>query len=151
MKESKEIRKKGKFLWDYDEAKSHELNQYLTFLDDDIVWQSRKEYFQILELFISRSITVEEFIQQYSHLRRSNLDASEMRQKNLEAEAFADLPKTSEIDFQLNPQSRGFTEILSFIDSNIDLFNPDIDFDMNLKHPELIDYRKQVGRNCLNY
>jgi len=140
MKESNKLRQETKFLWDYDKAKYDELSQYLTLLNDDIVWQSRKEYLQILELFISRSITVEEFIQQYGQLRRSNFEALKRRQKNLEAEAFAVLPKASEIGFQLNPQSSGFTEILSSIDSDIDLFDPDITLDMNLKHPELIGY-----------
>jgi hypothetical protein len=116
------------------------LIQYVTLLDDDIVWQSRGQYFQILELFISWGITVEEFFQQYGQLQWSNRNAYEMRQKNLETEAFGILPEASEIDFQLNPQSRGFTEILSSIESDINLFDPDIDLDMNLKHPELIGY-----------
>ena len=99
MKESKKLSQEGKSLWDYDKTKSNELTQYLTLLNDDIVQQSRKEYFQILELFISRSIDVEEFFQQYDQLRRSNRDASKMRKENLEAEACGILPKASEIDF----------------------------------------------------
>jgi hypothetical protein len=140
MKKSKKLREEGKFLWDYDKAKADELVQYLTLLDDDIAWQSRGKYFQILELFTSRSVTVEEFFQQYGRLRSSNRNASKMRQKNFETEAFGILPEASEIDFQLNPQSRGFTKILSYIDNDIDLFNPDVDLDMNLKHPELNGY-----------
>lgn len=116
------------------------MNQYLILLDDDIFWQSRKEYLQLLELFINRSISIEEFIQQYGQRRRSNNEASEKRQKNLEAETLAVLPKASEIGFQLNPQSRGFTKILSSIDTDRDLFDPAIDFDMNLKHLDLIGY-----------
>lgn len=63
-----------------------------------------------------------------------------MRQKNLEAEACALSLKASETDFQLNPQSLGFTKIIGSIYASIDLFDPDIDLDMNLKHPELIGY-----------
>jgi hypothetical protein len=55
-----------------------------------------------------------------------------------EGEGF--LPEASEMDFQLNPQSPGFTKIISSIDTTIDLFDPDITLDMNLKHPELIGY-----------
>jgi hypothetical protein len=109
IKESKKLRQKGKFLRDYDKAKNKELIQYLTFLDDQIFWQSRGEYFKILELFVDKRINVEGFIQQYGQLRRSNRNASKMWKENLEAEAFAVLPKASEKGFQLNLQSRGFT------------------------------------------
>jgi len=138
MKESEKLRQQGKLLWNYDKIKSKELTRHLTFLWDEIFWQNRNQYLQILESFISRKITVDEFMQQFGQLRRENKNASDMRQKNLEAEACGVLPKTSEIDFQLNPQSVGFTKIIGSIYSSIDLFNPDIDFDMNLKHPELI-------------
>ena len=36
IEKSNKLRQEGKFLWDYDEAKYHELNQYLILLDDDI-------------------------------------------------------------------------------------------------------------------
>ena len=63
-----------------------------------------------------------------------------MRKENLKAEAFGALPEGSEIDFQLNPQSRGFRKILSSLENKIDLVDPDIDFDMDLKYPELTGY-----------
>jgi len=77
-------------------------------------------------------------IQKFNDLRGSNMKASKMREENLEAEAF--LPEASEMDFQLNTQSTGFTKIISSIDTTIDLFDPDITLDMNLKHSELIGY-----------
>ena len=135
IKESNKLRQEGKFLYDYDKAKYDELSQYVTLLNDDIVWESRKEYLQIIKLFISRRISIDEFIQQYGHLRRSNFEALKRRQKNLE-----DLPNESDIDFQLNPQSVGFTEIIGSIYASIDLFDPDITLDMNFMHPELIGY-----------
>ena len=98
------------------------MSRYITLLNDDIVWQSRKEYLQILKLFISRRISVEEFIQQYGQMRRLNFEALKRRQKNLEDKALVILPKVSEIGFQLNPQSSGFSKILSSIDNGIDLF-----------------------------
>ena len=135
MKESNKLSKEGKSLEDYDKTKSHELTEYLTFLSDDIVWQSRKEYFQVLELFTSKSISLDEFIEQYNNLRRSNQYSFDMRKKNLEDEALGDFPKENEIDLQLNPESRGFTSILSYIENGIDLVEPDIDFDTN---PDLL-------------
>ncbi len=79
---------------------------YLTLLSDQIFWQSRKEYFQMLDLFVSKKITFDEFFNQFYGLRSSNLDVSQMHEKNLEAEACGILTKSNEIDFQLNPESR---------------------------------------------
>jgi hypothetical protein len=140
MKESKKLRQEGKFLWDSDKAKADELNKYLILLSDDIFWNSRKKYLQILEFFVNKKITVDEFMHQFGQLRRSNLKTSKMCQKNLEAEACTVLTMASEIDFQLNPPSVGFTKIIGSIYASIDLFDPDITLDMNLKHPELIGY-----------
>ena len=47
---------------------------------------------------------------------------------------------SSEIDFQLNPQSVEFTKIIKSIYAFIDLFDPDITSEMNFKNPELIWY-----------
>jgi hypothetical protein len=137
MKESKKLRQEGKFLWDFDKAKADELNKYLVLLSDDIFWNSRKKYLQILEFFVNKKITIDEFMHQFGQLRRSNLKTAKMCQKKLEAEAWT---IASEIDFQLNPQSVGFTKIIGSIYAFIDLFDPDITLEMNLNHPELIGY-----------
>jgi hypothetical protein len=93
MLEANKLCPQGKYLGDYDKAKNEELIQYLTLLYDDIFWKSRYQYLQILESFISRSIDIDELIQKFYELRGSNMQASEMRQENLE----------NEIDFQLKP------------------------------------------------
>lgn len=59
MKEYKKLHQEGKFLWDYDKAKNNELIEYITLLEDQIFWQSRKEYYQILYLFSSKKITLD--------------------------------------------------------------------------------------------
>lgn len=130
MAESKKLLQQGKSLWDYDKDKHKELTHYITLLYDDIFWKSRYQYFQILESFISRSIDIDEFIQKFNGLLVSNRKASKMREKNLE----------NEIDFQLNPESPGFSEIISSLNTIIDLFDPETTLDMNLKYPELIGY-----------
>lgn len=140
MKESKKLGQEGKFLWDSDKAKNKELVGYLILLDDQIFWQSRKEYCQILDLFISNKITIDEFFKQFYGLRGSNLKASKMWKDNLEAEACGILTKSNEIDFQLNPESRGFTKIISHLHSLTDLCDPEITLEMNLKNPELLGY-----------
>jgi hypothetical protein len=80
-------------------------------------------------------------MQQFGQLRRENMSASDMRQKDLEAEACGVLPKASEIDLQLNPQLVGFTKRIGPIYSYINLFDLDITLDMNFKHSDLIGYR----------
>lgn len=141
MAESKKLLQEGKFLWDYDKAKNEELIEYLTLLDDDIFWKSRYQYLQILESFTSRSIDIDELIQKFNKLLVSNRKESKMREENLE----------NEIDFQLNPESPGFSDIISDLNTTIDLFDPDITLDMNLKHPELIGYgiSKEILRRHL--
>ena len=140
MKESKKLREEGKFLWDSDKAKSEELTRYLTLLDDQIFWESRNQYCQILDLFVSKKINLDNFFTQFYGLRGSNLKASRMWKKNLEEEACGILTKSNEIDVQLNPESGGFTEIISNLHSWTNLCNPDITSEMNFKQPELIGY-----------
>lgn len=63
-----------------------------------------------------------------------------MWKKDLEAEACGILTKSNKIGFQLKPESRGFTKIISSLHALIDLCDPDITLDMNLKSPELVGY-----------
>jgi hypothetical protein len=140
LKERKSLKKKGKFLWDSDKAKSKELTRYLSLLDDQIFWESRKKYCQILDLFLRKKISLDEFVNQFYVLRGSNLKASRMWEKNLEEEACGIFPKSTKIDFQLNPESVGFTKIISNLHSWTNLCDPDITSEMNLKQPELIGY-----------
>lgn len=44
LKERKNLQKKGKSLRDYDKAKHDELISYLSLIEDQIFWESRKEY-----------------------------------------------------------------------------------------------------------
>ena len=140
LKERKSLQKEGKFLWDSDKAKNKELTRDLTLLHDQIFWESRKKYCQILDLFIRKTISLDEFLNQFYVLRGSNLKASRMWENNLEEEACGILTPSNKINFQLNPESGGFTKIISNLHSWTDLYDPDITLEMNLKQPELIGY-----------
>lgn len=63
-----------------------------------------------------------------------------MWENNLEEEACGILTPSNKINFQLNPESGGFTKIISNLDSWTNLYDPDITLEMNLKQPELIGY-----------
>jgi hypothetical protein len=60
--------------------------------------------------------------------------------ENLEAEACEILTQSNEIDVQLNPESLGFTKIISYLHSLVDTCDPDVTLEMNLNHPDLIGY-----------
>lgn len=84
LKERKSLEKEGKLLRDYDKAKNDELISYLNLIEDQIFWESRKEYIQTLDLFVSKKITLEQFFKQFCGLRGSNLKSARMWKNNLE-------------------------------------------------------------------
>lgn len=141
LKERKNLKKESKSLRDYDKTKNDELISYLSLLEDQIFWESRKKYIQILDLFVSKKITLDQFFEEFCGLRGSNLKASRMWEKNLEEEACRIFPKSTEIHFQLNPESVRFTKIISNLHLLVDACNPNVTLDMNFKQPELLWYR----------
>jgi hypothetical protein len=140
LKERKSLQKEGKLLRDYDKAKNDELISYLILVEDQIFWESRKKYCQILDLFVRKKITLDQLFKQFYRLRGSNLRSATMWKEKLEEEAFVVFPKSTEINIQLNPESGGFIKIISNLHSWTNLCDPDITLEMNLKQPELIGY-----------
>lgn len=140
LKERKSLQKEGKLLSDYDKAKNDELISYLIMVEDQIFWESRKEYTQMLDLFVSKKITLEQFFTQFCGLRGSNLRSARMWKEKLEEEALIVFPKSNEINSQINPKSCGFTEIISYLHSLVATCDPDVTLEMNFKQPELIWY-----------
>ena len=64
-----------------------------------------------------------------------------MWKKKLGEEAFGVFPKSTEINIhQVNPKSCGFTEIISYLHSLIDVCNTNVTLEMNLKQPKLFWY-----------
>ena len=109
-------------------------------LEDQVFWESRKEYVQMLNLFSIKKIPFQQFSDQFCELRGSNLWSAKVWKKKLEEDAFVVFPKSNEMDVQLNPKSCGFTKIISSIYSLLEISDPNITFEMNLKHPELLGY-----------
>ena len=56
-----------------------------------------------------------------------------MWKEKLEEEASVVFPKSNEIDFQLNPESKRFTRIISYLHSLVATYDSDVSFEMNLK------------------
>lgn len=63
-----------------------------------------------------------------------------MWKDKLEEEAFVVFPNSNEIDIQFNPKSCGFTKIIYYLHLLVDLCNPDLTLEMDLKQPELLGY-----------
>lgn len=138
LKERKSLQKEGKLLEDYDKAKNDELISYLSLIEDQIFWESQKKYIEILDLFVSKKITLDQFFKQFCGLRSSNLRSARMWKEKLEEEALVIFPKSNEINSQVNSKSCGFTNIISYLHSLVDICDPDVTFEMNLKQQELI-------------
>ena len=140
LKERKSLQNEGKSLRDYDKAKHDELLSYLIMIDDQIFWESRKEYVQILDLLVSKKITLDQLFKQFCGLRGSNLRSARMWKEKLEEEAFVVFPKSTEINIQVNPKSCGFTKIISYLHTLVDICDPNVTLEVNLKQPELLLY-----------
>lgn len=141
LKERKILKNKSKLLKDYDEAKNAELINFIILIEDQIFWESLEEYIKILDLFVSKKIKLDQFFKQFCSLRSSNLNSSMILEKKLEEAAFMGFPKSNKIDINVNPKSCGFTKIISCMHSLLDICDPNVTFEMNLEHPELLYYR----------
>ena len=126
LQDRKNFLSEGKLLPDYDKSKNDELIRYLSMVEDQIFWESRKKYLHILDLFVSKKINLDNFFTQFSVLRGSNLKSYRMLKNKLEEEASGILTQLNRIDFHLNPESSEFTTIISNLNSWIDLCDPDI-------------------------
>ena len=83
LKERKSLEKEGKLLEDRHKAKNDQLISYLILIEDQIFWESLKEYIQILDLFVSKKITLDHFFNQFCGLRGSNMRSAIMWEEKL--------------------------------------------------------------------
>lgn len=87
----------------------------------------------MLDLFVSKKITLDHFFTQFCGLRGSNLKSARMWKNKLEEEACGIWIQSNKIDCQLNPEFGEFTKIISNLHSWTDFYDPDITLEMNLK------------------
>jgi hypothetical protein len=132
--------KEGEFLKDFDQFKNKELMEYFILVEDQIFWESQKEYFHLLDLFVKKKISLDKFFYKFSDVRMLNLNFSKMWQENFKKEVCGILTQLNQIDFQLNPESETFGEIISSIHSLLDLCDRNLTLEMDLKNPELNAY-----------
>ena len=78
------------------------LLQYRIIFENHIMWQSRKEYFEMIDNFLSGKIDGTNFCDSFNTLRYQNIDKVNQVEKNLK----------NKIDFQLTSESIGFSILI---------------------------------------
>lgn len=134
IKKYRTLVKNKKMLGSLNNAKL-EIYNYL--LDDYFLWQNKENFYQLIQLFLTKKITIEEFLSKFRVLNVSSLRKSRIFQKNFQKDAQTNL---NEIEIEINPNSKGFEEIISYLDDILNLYEPNITLEMNLENPELIGY-----------
>ena len=115
--EFEKFKKENNLSSDFDNIKFKTIVYYQILLKDHFYWTSKNEYFKIFQNFSNGDINGETLVKQLNTLRRNNRIKCEIQESNLK----------NDIHFQPNPQSQGFTTIVSDIVNMIDLFDPDLD------------------------
>ena len=150
LKKRNELQKQSKSLLDEDNNK---LKNYCILSKDQAFWQSRNKYMEIIESVVKNDITMDQFCTQFCSLRLSDLETADIWIDTLESEACNNsilkrvlkekiqncliekklLSIKTINQIQLKPRSYKFTKLISFIHSLVDLYDPDIKLEMNLK------------------
>ena len=129
-------------------AKLEIYNYLLYLLDDYFLWQNKENFYQLIQLFLNKKITIDEFLSKFRVLNVSSLRKSQIFQKNFQKDAQTNL---NEIEIEINPNSKGFEKIISYLNDILNLYQPNITLEMNLENSELIGYgiSEEMIRNLL--
>ena len=103
----------------YQESKDEylELANYEGAIASYIYWKSRILFLRIMEKFVNKIISGEEFEDSFFELRQRLIYECEDFLKELKSEKLK--------DFELDPRSYGFGSLISFIKAECDNFNED--------------------------
>ena len=88
------------------------LLEYRILFQDYTQWKSRKEYFEIINGFLTKKIDGENFCRQIGKLERRNLNEAKEIEENLR----------SKTDFHLTSEAINFSNVLDTLDSIIEIF-----------------------------
>ena len=111
---------------------------HVNLLTDQIFWENQKKYIQILESSYFNKTNLDDFFRIFYYLIALNLKTDKIWEKNLETKACDILTKSNKIRFQLNSESFGFEDIISLLYFVVNLCEPEITLEMNLKNRKLI-------------
>ena len=114
-----------------------ELLRLFSLLADYNAWKSKNEYIRILDNFVQNKIDFIEFEKQFSNLQVSKFGSHIDLKNNLDKIISTDF-EINDIDIEYNSKSSGFTNLLSDLESLIEIYDPEISFEKNVKFPEQI-------------
>ena len=105
----KKFNNQGKSFFEEDYDNYGKLIEYKVNLSTHIYWQNRKKYVSIIKSFINDVISADDFTNEFLVLWRENRDALD----------------TIEINFDPNPKSIGFFDIVDEIFHHCEMFEPE--------------------------
>lgn len=137
LKQEELFKSQGKSL---DETLQNKLISYQIMIEDQVFWESCEKYLKIFNLFISKTISMDQFLDQFYMIRSSNLESRQVLEKKFKEEALNLSSPSVEITVAFNSKSRGFEKLISTIYSLTDVYDCDVTLESNLNNPESIYY-----------
>lgn len=129
----------GQSLNDFDQNKTQQLSQYFSLLEDYTFWNNRQIYIKILEDFVSNKIFFDQFVEKFFELEASDLKIERRIESNLR-EVVSNNFDINNIKIDYRPESYGFAALIFNLQDSIDICDPDVSLEENLKFPERIIY-----------
>ena len=106
--------KRQKNIMETNDKNHARLLDYRILFQDYTQWESRKEYFEIINDFLNKKIDGDNFCRQVGTLERRNLDEAKEIEENLRFKT----------DFHLTSEAINFSNVLGTLDSMIEIFDP---------------------------
>jgi len=112
-----DLKNQGKSLSDENKDEDFELLKYKASISSYISWKNRTQFLLLMEKFVNKTISGEEFNDDFFELRQRMKNEYECFHKELCSDKFK--------DFQIDPRSTGFGSLISFLRAECDNFTED--------------------------
>ena len=117
LKRLQDLKNQGKSFYQESKDEYLELSKYEGAIQSYIYWKSRTLFVLLMEKFVTRIISGEEFSDSFLELRQRLIYECDSFIKELGSEKLK--------DFQLDPRSNGFGSLISFLRAECDNFSED--------------------------
>lgn len=117
LKRSEDLKNLGKSFYQESKDEYLELSKYEGAIQSYLYWKSRTLFVLLMEKFVNRIISGEEFSNSFFELRQRLIYEYDGFLKELISETLK--------DFQLDPRSNGFGSFISFLRTECDNFSED--------------------------
>ena len=117
LKRSEDLKNLGKSFYQESKDEYLELSKYEGAIQSYLYWKSRTLFVLLMEKFVNRIISGEEFSNSFLELRQRLIYECDGFLKELGSEKLK--------DFQLDPRSYGFGSLISFLRAECDNFSED--------------------------